>query len=84
MLAETCSCYHLLINISYIYTALLLTVITLLINRPWSRRGSVEVKLYAFLNLGARWDGGQRHAPASTPPGFGHRTVQPVASRCTD
>jgi hypothetical protein len=29
-------------------------------------------------------EGGQRHALAALPPGFDHRTVQPVASRYTD
>ena len=33
-----------------------------------AQRG-VQVLLYSFFNLGARGVGGQRHAPATLPPG---------------
>ena len=40
------------------------------LNRPRRPKGRVEVYLYSFLNLGARWGvGGQRHAPVALPAG---------------
>jgi hypothetical protein len=39
--------------------------------KPRKPRGGVEVYLYSFFNLGARWwVGGQRHAPTALPPGL--------------
>jgi hypothetical protein len=33
-------------------------------------RGGVDVELYSFFNLSARWElGGQRHAQVALPPG---------------
>jgi hypothetical protein len=39
-------------------------------NRSLKPRAGVEVQLYSFFNLGARWGvDGQRHAQAALPPG---------------
>ena len=62
--------------------------------------GGVDVLLYSFFDLGARWGGWSTLRPARftpgkdsvpilqeagwAPPGFDPRTVQPVASRYTD
>jgi len=48
MLAETCSFYHFLININYIYIVVLLTVITLPINYYTQRGWHIsELMIYA-------------------------------------
>jgi hypothetical protein len=38
-------------------------------NRPRRPKGGVEVLLYSFLNLGARWGGWSTPHPAALPPG---------------
>ena len=35
---------------------------------PRRPRGGVEVQVYSFFNLGARWVGVQRHVHAALPP----------------
>jgi len=53
MLAETCSFYHFLININYVYIVVLLTVITLSINY-YTQRGWHISKLEIFQHSGNR------------------------------
>jgi len=39
------------------------------LNRPWRRRGELEVRLCCFLNLGARWGWRSKPLPGRFAPG---------------